>query len=83
MRNSISEVQLTLSISNSQGTREFVRDRENSRQREKNRLQPTQRDRDFSSRQRKVRDRECSRQRESTVNGRKYSKQRPLPHRND
>ena len=42
--------QWTLSISNLQGTTKFVRDRESSREREKNRLQSTQRDRDFSSR---------------------------------
>ena len=42
-------VQLTLSISISQGTREFVQDRESSRLREKIRLQPTERDRDLSS----------------------------------
>ena len=43
------KIQLNLSISNSQGTRKIVRDRESS-SREKNRLQPTQRDWDFSSR---------------------------------
>ena len=42
-------IQLTLSISNSQGNTEFVRDREISRKKEKNRLQSTQRDRDISS----------------------------------